>query len=453
MLVQLPCKAEGKSDFVLMVKYDNLMSVILSRENLAAALKRVKANKGAAGVDRMGVDELSGHLSKEWPRISSELAAGTYRPQAVRGVEIPKPNGGKRQLGIPTATDRFIQQAVHQVLSRIWEGDFSKFSYGFRPDRSAHEALAQATAYINAGKQDVIDLDLKSFFDRVNHDLLMSLVSRHVCDQPLLRLIRRYLQSGLLMGGVYSKRDEGTPQGGPLSPLLSNILLNELDKEMTRRGHCFVRYADDCSIFLGSKRAAQRVLASITQFLEKKLRLEVNEEKTSICRPVKFTLLGHGFVSSYKKGEKGVYRLCIARKSWERLKLKIKVITRKTRPATVGERIAALNLLMRGWVNYFRHATGFQKLKDLDGWIRCRLRYCIWKQWKRPKRRLRAFLQLGIPNSWARRFAYSRKGGWRLSCGPVMGMSVTEDRLRERGYRPFLEYYLALKYGKAPKKG
>jgi len=281
----------------------------------------------------------------------------------------------------------------------------------------------------------------------------MSLVSRHVCDQPLLRLIRRYLQSGLLMGGVYSKRDEETPQGGPLSPLLSNILLNELDKDLTRRGHCFVRYADDCSIFLGSKRAAQRVLASMTQFLEKKLRLEVNEEKTSICRPVKFTLLGHGFVSSYKKGDKGVYRLCIARKSWERLKLKIKVITRITRPATVGERIAELNLLMRGWVNYFRHATGFQKLKDLDAWIRCRLRYCIWQQWKRPKRRLRAFLPLGIPKNWARRFAYSRKGGWRLSCDPVMGMSVTEDRLRERGYMPFLEYHLALKYGKAPKKG
>jgi RNA-directed DNA polymerase len=429
-----------------MQKYDNLMSVILSRENLAAALSRVRANKGASGVDGMGVDELPTYLSKEWPRISAELATGRYRPQAVRGVEIPKPNGGKRLLGIPTVLDRFIQQAVHQVLSRIWEGDFSRFSYGFRPDRSAHDALKRATEYINAGYQDVIDLDLKSFFDRVNHDLLMVLIRRHVSDRPLLRLIRRYLQSGIFLGGLYSKREEGTPQGGPLSPLLSNILLNELDKELTKRGLRFVRYADDCSIFLGSKRAAERVLASITRFLEGKLQLEVNQEKTSICRPVKFTLLGHGFVASYKKGDKGNYRLCIAWKSWSRLKLRIKAITRKTKPIPFVERIIELNSLMRGWVNYFQHATGYQKLKDLDAWIRCRLRYCIWKMWKRPKRRYRAFLQLGIRPDWARRFAYSRKGGWRLSCSPVMGVSVTEERLRQKGYVPFLEYYLQVKY-------
>ena len=434
------------NSYCVMQKYDNLMTVILSRENLAAALARVRANRGASGVDGMGVDELPAYLSQEWPRIRAELATGAYRPQAVRGVEIPKPNGGKRLLGIPTALDRFIQQAVHQVLSRIWEGDFSRFSYGFRPDRSAHDALKQATEYINSGYQDVIDLDLKSFFDRVNHDLLMALIRRHVSDKPLLRLIRRYLQSGIFLGGLYSKREEGTPQGGPLSPLLSNILLNELDKELTRRGLRFVRYADDCSIFLGSKRAAERVLASITRFLERKLRLEVNCEKTSICRPVHFTLLGHGFVASYKKGDKGKYRLCIARKSWSRLKLRIKAITRKTKPVPLAARIAELNSLMRGWVNYFQHATGYQKLKDLDAWIRCRLRYCIWKQWKRPKRRYRAFLQLGISPDWARRFAYSRKGGWRLSCSPVMGVSVTEERLRQRGYMPFLEYYLQVKY-------
>lgn len=431
-----------------MKKYDKLMAVILSRENLATALSRVRTNKGASGVDGMGVDELPAYLSKEWPRISMELATGSYRPRAVRGVEIPKANGGKRLLGIPTVLDRFIQQAIHQVLSRIWEGDFSKFSYGFRPDCSAHKALKQATEYINAGYQDVIDLDLKSFFDRVNHDLLMALIMQHVDDRPLLRLIRRYLQSGIFLGGVYSKREEGTPQGGPLSPLLSNILLNELDKELTKRGLRFVRYADDCSIFLGSKRAAERVLTSITRFLEGKLRLEVNKEKTSICRPVKFTLLGHGFVASYKKADKGKYRLCIAKKSWARLKLRIKAITRKTKPIPFVERIIELNSLMRGWVNYFQHATGYQKLKDLDAWIRCRLRYCIWKQWKRPKRRYRAFLQLGITPDWARRFAYSRKGGWRLSCSPVMGMSVAEERLRQKGYVPFLEYYLKVKYAK-----
>ena len=403
---------------------------------------RVIRNRGAAGVDGMHVEKLPEHFARNRKQIKVELESGSYRPMPVRGVEIPKPNGGKRQLGIPTVTDRFVQQSIHQVLSKLYEREFSEFSYGFRPQRSAQDALAKAKEYINAGYQDVIDLDMKSFFDRVNHDKLMGLLRRRISDKPLLRLIRRYLQSGTMKDKILHKRREGTPQGGPLSPLLSNILLNELDKELQKRGHRFVRYADDCSIFLGSKRAAQRVRESITLFLNRKLLLEVNEEKTSICRPVKFKLLGHGFVPTYKKGEKGKYRLCIAKKSWERLKLKIKVITRKTSPIPFAERIEKLNELMRGWVHYFKHATGYQKLKDLDSWIRNRLRYCIWKQWKRPKRRLRAFLQLGVSPSWARRFAYSRKGGWRLSCSPVMKMTVTEERLRQRGYIPFLEYYL-----------
>jgi len=248
--------------------------------------------------------------------------------------------------------------------------------------------------------------------------------------------------------GEVQERLEGTPQGGPLSPLLSNILLHELDEELEKRGHAFVRYADDCSIFLKSKRAAQRVLASITRFIEEKLHLEVNQEKTSICRPIKFVLLGHGYVSSYKKGDKGKYRLCIAKKSWKRLKEKIKFITKKTRPLSLAERIKKLNEVMRGWVNYFKHATGYQKFKDLDAWIRSRLRYCIWKDWKRPKRRLRAFLQLGVEWSWAKRYAYSRMGGWAIACSPIMKTTVTEKRLRQRGYIPFLEYYLKIKYRK-----
>lgn len=276
----------------------------------------------------------------------------------------------------------------------------------------------------------------------------MSLLRQPIKDKTLLQLIGRYLRSGLMEDGLVKARTEGTPQGGPLSPLLSNILLHELDAELEKRGHAFVRYADDCSIFLKSKRAAQRVLASITRFIEEKLHLEVNQEKTSICRPTQFVLLGHSFVSSYKKGDRGKYRLCIAKKSWQRLKEKIKVIPRKTSPISFSERILRLNQLMRGWVNYFQHATGYQKLKDLDAWIRSRLRYCIWKQWKRPKRRLRAFLQLGVESSWARRYTYSRMGGWAIACSPIMKTTVTEERLRKKGYIPFLEYYLKVKYRK-----
>lgn len=428
-------------------KQDNLMRWVVSGQGFVNAYHSVLRNKGAAGVDGVKTEDLPLYLMQHWARIKTELLAGEYRPQLVRGVSISKSNGGIRQLGIPTVMDRLVQQGIHQVLSPIWEKDFSTFSYGFRPKRSAHDALKQATKYINAGRHWIIDLDLKSFFDRIHHDKLMSLISHRIGDKTLLRLIRRYLQSGLLKDGVVQTRQEGAPQGGPLSPLLSNILLDELDQELEKRGHKFVRYADDCSIFLTSHRAAEQVLASITRFLNRKLHLEVNTEKTTICRPSHFVLLGHDFVSSYKKGDRGKYRLCIAKKSWHRLKEKIKIITRKTSPIPLEERIERLNRLMFGWVNYFKHATGYQKLKTLDSWIRCRLRYCIWKQWKRPKRRLRAFRQLGVDQSWARRFAYSRKGGWAIACSPIMGTTVTEDRLRLRGYIPFLEYYLKAKHG------
>ena len=429
-----------------MKKYDNLMRIILSRTNLTMAYKRVVGNKGAAGIDGMKVIDLKAHLHENWALIRDQLTKGTYQPQAVKGKEISKASGGVRLLGIPTVVDRLIQQAIHQVLNEIWDYGFSKFSYGFRPLRSAHHALKQAQVYLNDGYHEVIDLDLKSFFDRVNHNKLVSLLKRKITDPILLKLIQKYLKSGMMLGGVVQKRQGGTPQGSPLSPLLSNILLDELDKELESRGHRFVRYADDCSIFLRSRRAAKRVKASITRFLEKKLFLQVNEKKTKICRPIQFELLGYGFVPTYKKGERGKYNLRIAPKSWERLKLKIKVITRKTSPISFGDRIHKLNQLMRGWVHYFKLATGYQKLKTLDGWIRNRLRYCIWKQWKKPKRRYRAFLQLGIESSWARRFAWSRKGGWAIACSPIMGVTVTIERLRKKGYIPFLEYYLSVKY-------
>ena len=427
-------------------KFDQLMRWVARGPNFVRAYHTVIRNGGAAGVDGVTTQALPQWMNTHWEGIQKELLEGSYSPQAVRGVQIPKANGGTRQLGIPVVIDRVIQQAIHQVLSPIWEPEFSDQSYGFRPKRSAHQALFKATEFINEGRHWIIDLDLKSFFDRVNHDQLMSLLRQHVADKSVLKLIRKYLKSGLWQEGQLQSRQQGTPQGGPLSPLLSNIVLNQLDQELTKRGHCFVRYADDCSIFLKSKRAGERVLKSITRFLEGKLHLEVNRKKTSIVSPLGFTLFGYGFVSSYQRGAKGQYRLCVAKKSWKRLKEKIKVITRKTSPIPLPDRIKKLNDLKRGWVNYFQHATGYQKLKDLDSWVRCRLRYCIWKSWKQPKRRLRAFLQLGVEPSWARRYAYSRKGGWAIACSPIMGTTVTEERLRKRGYIPFLEYYLKVKY-------
>lgn len=423
------------------MKYDNLMASILRSGNLQVAYEQVMFNRGSAGVDGMKVEELQEYLKDHLDSLKQSLRKGEYTPQPVLGVEIPKASGGVRQLGIPTVVDRMIQQAVHQVLSRIWEPEFSEYSYGFRPRRNAAQALAQATKYINAGYQDIIDLDLKSFFDKVDHDKLMGLLRRKITDKVLLRLIRKYLQAGIVCDGHYSKRKMGTPQGGPLSPLLSNILLTDLDNELSKRGIRFVRYADDCSMFLKSKRAAYRVLSNITRFLDTKLKLEVNKEKTSVCRPVKFELLGHCFTSTYKKGERGKYRLSISKKSWKRLKEKIKLITKKTSPIPFEERIQRLNWLMWGWVNYFKHATGYEKFKYLDSWIRCRLRYCIWKAWKNPKRRYRAFRQLGLYHAKARQFCYSRLGGWRIACSPIMGTTVTEARLRLRGYQSFSSYY------------
>ena len=386
------------------MKYENLMESILSAGNLRRAYSQVVSNRGSGGIDGMEVDELKDYLKDHLGNLKQALRRGSYIPQPVLGVEIPKGKGGVRQLGIPTVVDRMIQQAIHQVLSQIWEPTFSEYSYGFRPGRNASQALLKATEYINAGYQDIIDLDLKSFFDRVDHDKLMGLLLKKISDKVLLRLIRKYLQAGIVNDGHYSKRIIGTPQGGPLSPLLSNILLTELDNELRDRGIRFVRYADDCSMFLRCKKSACRVLNNIKRFLETKLKLQVNEEKTSVCRPVKFELLGHCFTSTYKKGEKGKYRLSISKNSWKRLKEKIKTVTKKTSPIPFKERIQRLNRLMWGWVNYFKDATGYEKFKYLDSWVRCRLRYCIWKAWKNPKRRYRAFRQLGLNHVKARQF-------------------------------------------------
>ena len=417
-----------------------LLDEIFSKSNLTRDYDQVVRNQGSAGSDRMQVSELKQHLQKHWSEIRSAIEQGVYQPKPVLGIEIPKRSGGKRMLGIPTVTDRMIQQAIHQVLSPQWEPEFSEYSFGFRPGRNVQQAVKQAQIYINEGYQVIIDLDLQSFFDVVNQDFLMSLLNRKIQDRMVLKLIRKYLQTGILVDGLIQERRTGTPQGSPLSPLLSNIILNELDKEMERRGLHFVRYAD-CSIFLKSQRAAWRVERSITRFIETRLKLKVNQKKTGIRRPVSFKLLGYAFVSTFKRGEYGKYNLRVNPERFDQLKDRIRQITRKTSPMTFDQRIVELNALTRGWVNYFKLATMWGKLHELDGWVHNRLRYCIWKQWKRPNRRRRAFIQLGVDPDHAYAWAYCRHSGWFISQSPIMTTTITLERLKLKGYISFEEVY------------
>lgn len=419
----------------------NLLKKVFHPVNLTKAREKVVSNKGSAGIDGMKVSELKNFMHKHKSKLTEAVENGTYQPQAVRGIEIPKLSGGMRLLGIPTVTDRMIQQAIHQVLSPMYEVEFSEYSYGFRPNKGAHKAISKSMSYINSGYSDIIDLDLKSFFDVVNHDLLMSILYRKIKDERLLRLIRKYLKSGMMLGGAVQQRNVGTPQGSPLSPLLSNILLNELDNELTKRGHKFVRYADDCSIFLRSKRSATRVLKSITKFIEQKLKLKVNTQKTSICRPLNFHTLGYNFISEYKRGVKGQYRLRVSPKRFKAMKRRVKEITRKTRPLSFNARIIELNNYLKGWIGYFRYAHMQEKLKDLDVWIRKRLRYCIWKHWKKPNKRMRSYIRMGIPHGRAYSWSRSRLGGWAQICSPMIQTTLIIQRLKRRGYIEFSKYY------------
>ncbi len=369
----------------------NLMEAVVERENMLNAFRRVVGNKGAAGVDAMSVDELKPYLQTHWERIKEQLLEGSYQPQPVRRVEIPKPGGkGMRKLGVPTVVDRLIQQALHQALNPLFDLDFSAHSYGFRSGRSAHQALCQAREHVASGRRWVVDLDLEKFFDRVHHDVLMSRVARKVGDKRVLCLIRRYLQAGIMEGGLVSQPTMGTPQGGPLSPLLSNILLDDLDKELERRGHRFCRYADDVNVYVASRRAGQRVLNSIEKFLTHRLHLRVNRQKSAVDRPWKRKFLGYS-MTWHKRP-----RLKVALSSVKRLRMVLKKAFRQGRGRNLGKFIEDLTLTLRGWVNYFRLSEVKGIFEELDGWIRRRLRWIIWRQWKRAYARAKGLMRRGL---------------------------------------------------------
>jgi RNA-directed DNA polymerase len=397
---------------------ERLMEEICARENCKQALARVKANKGGPGVDGMTVGYLTDHLKQHWPTIREHLLSGTYKPQPVKRVEIPKPDGGVRKLGIPTVLDRFIQQAVMQVLQRRCDRTFSDHSYGFRPGRSAHQAVAQAQQYIAEGYRWVVDLDLEKFFDRVCHDKLMARIAKRVSDKRLLKLIRTFLKAGVMENGLVSPVDEGTPQGGPLSPLLSNIVLDELDRELERRGLRFVRYADDSNIYVRSRRAGERVMASITRFITAKLKLKVNEQKSAVAEPWERKFLGFSFTFDESP------RRRIAPRAIQRFKERVRELTRRTRGISIERMAKDLSRYLRGWLGYFGKCETPSVLRVLEQWLRHRLRSVIWKQWKRGRVRFAELRNRGVRVDLAAQTARSAHGPWRLANSPALSIAL-----------------------------
>jgi len=417
------------------------MEAVVAADNLRRALRRVRANKGSPGVDGMTVNELPDHLRTAWPALRAALLAGDYEPQPVKRVSIPKPDGGVRGLGIPTVADRFIQQAMLQVLTPVYDPGFSPHSYGFRPGKSAHQALEQARRYVAEGRGWVVDLDLEQFFDRVNHDVLMGRLAKGIGDRRVLRLIRRYLEAGVLLNGVVIEREEGTPQGGPLSPLLANILLDEWDKELERRGHRFCRYADDCNIYVRSQRAGERVLASVSGWLEQRLRLRVNDAKSAVGRPNERPFLGYRIIGA------ATARLSIAPKSVARAKATIRRITGRNRGVSLGRVLAELGTFTDGWVGYYWQARTPSVFQSLDEWIRRRLRCYQWKQWKTVHRRASELRKAGVGRYLAWGTAYDGPGLWRAAGSPALTRALPNAVLVQRGYRSLLLRYQSLAAG------
>jgi len=412
---------------------DLLMEQVCQRENLWKSLQRVKQNRGSCGIDGMTVKKLSGYLKKHWPQIREQLLQGRYQPQPVRRVEIPKPDGGIRNLGIPTVLDRFIQQAVMQVLQQYWDRTFSEHSYGFRPGRSAHQVIAQAQQYVEQGYLWVVDLDLEKFFDRVNHDKLMGRLAQRISDKRVLKLIRAFLNAGVMENGLVSATREGTPQGGPLSPFLSNVVLDDLDRELERRSHRFVRYADDCNIYVRSERAGHRVMESISCFITRKLKLQVNQSKSEVGRPRECKFLGFRLV-----GGKATKR-SIAPVALTRFKKRVRQLTRRTRGVTVKQMIEQVNRYLIGWRGYFGFCQTPSVLKELDSWIRRRLRSVAWKQWKRGKRRFAELRKRGVGKDLSAQTAGSPHGPWCISRSPALSYAFPNVYFDKLGLAKLLD--------------
>ena len=414
---------------------------VLATRNLTEACKEVVKNKGAAGLDRMSVKQMKAYLDKNRETLIVEIHKGKYLPQPIRGKEIPKRNGKKRLLGIPTVIDRMLQQAVSRVLMPQYEYMFSNYSYGYRPQRNTLQAVQRSLNYINSGYQHIVDIDLKGFFDEIDHCLLLNLLYRKVKCPVTLQLIRRWLRAPIWINGQLEKRRKGLPQGSPISPLLSNIMLHELDKEMEQQGFRFVRYADDFSIYCKTKSEARKSGNYIYRYLRDKLKLTVNREKSGIRRPANFSLLGYGFVPVYQKGASGQYQLIVEKSRWQQFKSKLKEVTRKTTPMSFNTRVQKLKEIHRGWINNFRLANIKGKLKALDGWLRNRLRYCIWHHWKKRERKRKNLIRLGVKPCDAYKWSRSRLGGWAIAQSPILNTSITILRLSKRGYEPMSLWY------------
>ncbi len=422
-----------------------MINKILDKSNITNACYEVIRNKGAGGVDGISVKDLKQYLDENRQELENNILEQQYIPKPIRAKEIPKKNGKVRLLGIPTTVDRMLQQAVLRIVQYQYEIEFSNFSYGFRPKRNTHQAVIKALDYINNGYQDIVEIDLKGFFDEVDHVLLLQLLYRKIKCKATMCLIRRWLRAPIMINGKLVKRRKGVPQGSPISPLLSNIILHELDTEMERLKLNFVRYADDFSIYCKTKAEARKIGNKIYVFLRDKLKLPINKEKSGIRRPINFNILGYGFVPTYRKNEKGKYQLVVSKSSWKTLKRKLKEETRKTKPISLSERMEKLNSIQRGWINYYKLANIQEKLIEIDGWIRNRIRYCIWHDWKKPERKRKNLIRLGIEQGQAYAWSRTNMGGWATALSPILRTTITESRLVQRGYTSLLKTYQQVK--------